>query len=217
MRDKENAHDYRYFAEPDLPPLIIEQNTIDQIRTIMPELPKAKCARFQEEFELSEYDAELLTSDKDLADFFERTASKTAASKKLTANWVSGELLAYLNKDGISINESPVDSDRLADLLDHIADNTISGKIAKTILDTMWTSSDSVKSIIESQGLSQISDTSALKKIIADIIKQHPNQVADYRSGKDRLFGFFVGQVMKATKGRANPAMINDLLKSMLQ
>jgi aspartyl-tRNA(Asn)/glutamyl-tRNA(Gln) amidotransferase subunit B len=216
MRNKENAHDYRYFSEPDLPPLFIEQNEIDIIRHTMPELPWVKKERFIEQYDLSSYDAAILVSSKELANFYETSCSKSIAQPKIVANWVTVELLARINKAGISIKDSPISPERLAELLDKIADNTISGKMAKTVIDEMWDSDSSVSDIISNKGLTQISDEKAIGKIVDELIEEYPNQVADFRSGKDKLFGFFVGQAMKATKGQANPNILQEVLKKKL-
>ena len=216
MRDKENAHDYRYFTDPDLPPLIIEQHDIDQIRSNMPELPWNRKKRFVDEFKLSSYDADILTSDRSLANYFEEVYQLTSANPKLVANWVISELLSYLNKENTPIESCPISCSQLAILLNKIVDNTISGKIAKTIFEKLWSRKATVDEIIDEEGLSQISDTDELTQIIGKIIINFPNQVADFRSGKDKLFGFFVGQVMKQTSGRANPEVVNKLLKEAL-
>jgi aspartyl-tRNA(Asn)/glutamyl-tRNA(Gln) amidotransferase subunit B len=216
MRDKEDAHDYRYFADPDLPPLIIEQETINEVRESMPELPAAKRSRFEEEYSLSSYDAKILITDKNIAQYFEDVCSDTTADSKLVANWVSGELLAYLNRNNISITTCPVSSKKLASLLSKIADNTISGKIAKTIFEYLWENDVEVEVVIKEQGLNQISDPAELKAIIAGIMAEFPEQTNDYQNGKDKLFGFFVGQMMKKTQGKGNPKLINELLLNML-
>lgn len=216
MRDKENAHDYRYFAEPDMPPLFIEQNEIDIIRHTMPELPWVKKARFEEQYDLSSYDAAILVSTLELADYYEHTCKQTISSPKIVANWVTVELLARLNKDGIDIKNCPVSANKLAELLDKIADNSISGKIAKVIVDELWISDESVNDIIAKKGLSQISNEKEIIKIVEGIMLKFPSQVADYKSGKDKLFGFFVGQAMQATKGQANPNVLQDVLKKKL-
>jgi aspartyl-tRNA(Asn)/glutamyl-tRNA(Gln) amidotransferase subunit B len=216
MRSKENAHDYRYFAEPDLPPLLIEQETIDRIRHLMPELPWDKKQRFIEQYELSSYDASILTADKDIANYFESVCKATGANNKITANWIAGELMGQLNKTGSSIKNCPISANYMAEMLDKIADGTISGKIGKTVFEELWLGKATVADIIASKGLSQISDPKQLEQIIQEVIDKFPNQVNDYKSGKDKLFGFFVGQVMQATKGMANPGLLQDLLKTLL-
>jgi aspartyl-tRNA(Asn)/glutamyl-tRNA(Gln) amidotransferase subunit B len=215
MRSKEEANDYRYFPDPDLLPLVIDEDFIDGVRKSLPELPDAKAARFVREHGLSEYDAGVLTASRDMADFYERVAASTR-EPKLAANWVMGELSGFLNRDGLEIAESPVGADALAGLLARIVDGTISGKIAKDVFEAMWSGRAEADSIIAAKGLRQITDTSAIERAIADVMTANPAQLADYRSGKDKLFGFFVGQVMKATGGKANPAQVNELLKRML-
>jgi aspartyl-tRNA(Asn)/glutamyl-tRNA(Gln) amidotransferase subunit B len=215
MRSKEEANDYRYFPDPDLLPLVIDEDFIDGVRKSLPELPDAKAARFVREHGLSEYDAGVLTASRDMADFYERVAASTR-EPKLAANWVMGELSGFLNRDGLEIAESPVGADALAGLLARIVDGTISGKIAKDVFEAMWSGRAEADSIIAAKGLRQITDTGAIERAIADVMTANPAQLADYRSGKDKLFGFFVGQVMKATGGKANPAQVNELLKRML-
>jgi len=218
MRSKENAHDYRYFAEPDLPPLLIDQDTIDKIRLVMPELPWDKKQRFIDKYELSAYDAAVLTSNKETAQYFETVVEASAASNKLVANWICGDLMALLNKTNTAINDSPISAEKLATLLDKVADNSLSGKMAKTVFEALWENPDStVDSIIDSQGLSQISDPKALNAVIDETMQRHPQQVEDYRAGKDKLIGFFTGQVMKATKGQANPGLLQSLLQAKLK
>ena len=216
MRDKEDAHDYRYFADPDLPPLIVEQETIDEIRGSMPELPWDKKARLEKEHSLSSYDAKILVADKNLAEYFEYVCSHTQADSKLVVNWVCGEILAYLNRNNTSIADCPISAQKLASLLDKIADETISGKIAKTIFEHLWENDVDVETVIKEQGLSQISTPAELEAIISEIIAEFPEQTSDYRAGKDKLFGFFVGQVMKKTQGRGNPKLVNELLIKLL-
>ena len=215
MRSKEEANDYRYFPDPDLLPLAIDEDFIDGVRKSLPELPDAKAARFVREHGLSEYDAGVLTTSRDMADFYERVTASTR-EPKLAANWVMGELSGFLNRDGLEIAESPVGAGALAGLLARIVDGTISGKIAKDVFEAMWSGRAEADSIIAAKGLRQITDTGAIERAIADVMKANPAQLADYRSGKDKLFGFFVGQVMKATGGKANPAQVNELLKRML-
>src|SRR5690606_20949070 len=217
MRSKEEANDYRYFPDPDLLPLEITAEDIQKVQMSLPELPHEKLARFMNDYGLSDYDASVLTSSKELAQYFEDACQCCTHQAKLTANWVMGDLLGALNKDGIPLNQSPVSAKALGSLIQRIADNTISGKIAKTVFEAMWQKEGSADEIIEKQGLKQVTDTSAIETIIDEIIAKHPEQLADYRSGKDKLFGFFVGQVMKASKGKANPGLVNDLLKQKLQ
>lgn len=216
LRSKENAQDYRYFPDPDLLPLILDDVFIQNIKKRLPELPQQKRERFISEYELSAYDAEVLTSTRELAEYFEAAVKGSNNQAKLVANWVSGEVLAGLNKNNLEISECPIPAVQIGKLISRIADNTISGKIAKTIFGTLWEGALDVDEIIESQGLRQVTDTSAISKIIEDIIAANPGQVAEYRSGKDKLFGFFVGQVMKASQGKANPDQVNELLKEKL-
>jgi len=216
LRSKVNAHDYRYFPDPDLLPLVIDNAWIEDLRQTLPELPKAKAKRFQSEHGLSTYDAQVLVSNKDLADYFETVVSLTK-QPKLSTNWVMGDFSAFLNRDNLAVNESPVSAEALAELLNRIIDNTISGRIAKEVFEAMWAKEGSANSIIDKKGLRQISDSSALEKAIDEVMSANPEQLADYRAGKDKLFGFFVGQVMKATGGKANPAQVNDLLLKKLR
>ena len=217
MRSKEEANDYRYFPDPDLLPLEIGPDFIEHVRKDLPELPDAKRDRFKSEYGLNDYDAEVLTATRELATYFEAVVMAAGCDAKLCANWVMGDLAAALNKAGLEIEHSPVQPDRLAGLVQRIADDTISGKIAKQVFEALWESGDTADAIIEKQGLKQITDTGAIEAIIDEIIAANPDQVAGYKSGKDKLFGFFVGQAMKATGGKANPAQLNDLLKKKLQ
>ena len=216
MRGKEEANDYRYFPDPDLLPLVITSALRDEVAAKLPELPDAKKKRFQNQYGLDDYNASVLTATRELADYYEAVVVAAAVDPTLCANWVMGDLSAALNKDNLDITASPVSPERLAGLLRRIADDTISGKIAKQVFETLWTSSDSADTIIEQQGLRQISDTSALAAIIDEVIAANPSQVEQYRSGKDKLFGFFVGQVMKLTEGKANPGEVNKLLQEKL-
>ncbi|MEE3003337.1 MAG: Asp-tRNA(Asn)/Glu-tRNA(Gln) amidotransferase subunit GatB [Pseudomonadota bacterium] len=216
MRNKENAHDYRYFTEPDLPPLLIEQEKIDIIRHTMPELPWVKRDRFISQYNLSAYDANILTSSKKLADYYESCCKLTNASSKLVANWVTVELLGMLNKSNKTLDECLITPAKMADLTTKIADNSISGKTAKTIFDEIWQKDISVSSIIESKGLSQITDEKEITEVVNKIITKFPEQVTDYKSGKDKLFAFFIGQAMQATKGRANPKLLQEILRKNL-
>lgn len=216
MRSKENANDYRYFADPDLCPVVLSTDFIDGLRQTLPELPHKKTQRFQEAYELSAYDASLLTSSRELADYFERVVQQNVPAK-LAANWVMGELSAALNKDNLNINESPLSAARLAGLLKRIADNTISSKIAKDIFPMLWESKKTADDIIQEQGLRQVTDQTAIAKIIDEVLAAHPQQLSDYRAGRDKLYGFFVGQVMKASAGKLNPQQLNTLLKQKLE
>jgi aspartyl-tRNA(Asn)/glutamyl-tRNA(Gln) amidotransferase subunit B len=217
LRSKEDAQDYRYFPDPDLLPVVLDEAFIQNIKDQLPELPQQKRERFVKEHGLSPYDAEVLTSSRDLAAYYETAVTHSKTQEKLVANWVSGEVLAGLNKNNLDITECPIPAEQIGKLTSRIADNTISGKIAKTIFAALWEGAQDVDEIIESQGLRQVTDTSAISKIIDDIIAANPAQVAEYRSGKDKLFGFFVGQTMKASQGKANPDQVNELLKEKLQ
>jgi aspartyl-tRNA(Asn)/glutamyl-tRNA(Gln) amidotransferase subunit B len=216
MRSKEEAHDYRYFPDPDLLPLEISEAWLDEVRRSLPELPEAKRARFVSAYGISPYDAAVLTSTRELAAYFEETVAMLPAEPKLCANWVMGEVSGHLNRDGLEINHSPVSSVALAGLLRRIGDGTISGKIAKDVFEAMWTGAGGADAIIGAQGLRQISDSGELERIVDGIIAANPGQLADYRAGRDKLFAFFVGQVMKQTQGKANPAQVNDILSRKL-
>jgi aspartyl-tRNA(Asn)/glutamyl-tRNA(Gln) amidotransferase subunit B len=216
MRSKEEAHDYRYFPEPDLMPLIISDQWREEIRRAMPELPAAKRQRFVEEYGLSGYDAGVLSSTQALADFFEE-AAKASGDAKTAANWVQGDLTGALNATGKTIAESPVSAANLAELVKLIAGGTLSGKLGKEVFARMLESGRTAGEIIEAEGLKQISDTGALQKIIEEVLAKNPGQVETYKNGKTSVLGFFVGQVMKATRGQANPGAVNELLKKALE
>jgi aspartyl-tRNA(Asn)/glutamyl-tRNA(Gln) amidotransferase subunit B len=216
MRSKEDAQDYRYFPDPDLLPLEVSDAWLEQVRQSLPELPAAKRARFAQQFGLPEYDAAVLTSSRETADYFEALVAALPAQPKLAANWVMGELSARLNREGLEIDASPIAADALAGLLARIADGTISGKIAKDVFDAMWTGAGSADQIIDARGLRQISDSAALEALVASVLEAHPEQVAEYRAGKEKAFNFLVGQAMKASRGKANPAQLSDLLKRRL-
>lgn len=216
MRSKEAANDYRYFPDPDLLPLEINDEYINTQKKKMPELPWEKKNRFMEQYSLSSYDANVLSATRELAEYFENTVKSTSADAKLAANWIAGDLAALLNKNNLDIQNSPVSSAQLAQMLDRITDNTISGKIAKTVFEAMWNGEGSADQIIEKQGLKQITDTSAIDKIIDEIIAANPEQVKNYKAGNEKLFGYFVGQAMKATQGKANPSQVNEILKKKL-
>ena len=216
MRSKEFANDYRYFPEPDLLPVILDEEFINSVKETMPELPNEKKIRLMEIYKLSEYDSSLLAADKDLANFFEEV-TKESNSPKLSANWIMGEFLAELNKENLSIVESKVSAKQLGVLIRRIEDSTISGKIAKEVFEKMWASSKDTDDIISEQGLQQVTDLSEIEKMVEEVINKNPDQLEKYLSGKDRLFGFFVGQVMKASQGKANPKQVNDILKSKLE
>jgi aspartyl-tRNA(Asn)/glutamyl-tRNA(Gln) amidotransferase subunit B len=216
MRSKEEAHDYRYFPDPDLPPMVIDQKTIDAIKAELPELPEARIARYIKEFGLSAEDASSLVSDRSAADFYEACCQLTTAKATTVYNWLSGELGSYINKAGLKITDSPVSAKALATLLDRIDDNTISGKIAKEVMADMWVGKGSADEIIEARGLKQITDSGAIENIVKEIFAKHPDQVAQYKAGEQKLIGFFVGQVMKASQGKANPKQANELLRKLL-
>lgn len=214
MRSKEDAHDYRYFPDPDLLPLVLEEGLVEKIKATLPELPDEKKHRFMKEYGLSLYDSSVLIAEKYRAEYYESVANDNDA--KLAANWVINELLGALNKDSKTLDESPISAKQLSGLLALISDNTISGKIAKEVFAEMYQSGKDAAAIVEEKGLKQVTDTGEIESIIDKVIADNPDNVAAYRSGKDKLFGFFVGQVMKETGGKANPAMVNDLLKSKL-
>lgn len=214
MRSKEDAHDYRYFPDPDLLPLVLTDEYIENIRASLPELPDAKKARYIAEYGLSPYDASVLVSEKEIADFFEQVAKGHDA--KLASNWLTAELFGRLNKLGLDITQSPVSAQALGELVGLIEDSTINGKIAKDVLDKMVESGKPAKQIVEEEGLVQVTDTGAIEAAIDSVLAANPDKVAEYKSGKDKLFGFFVGQVMKATGGKINPAALNELLKQKL-
>ncbi|HOU57385.1 MAG TPA: Asp-tRNA(Asn)/Glu-tRNA(Gln) amidotransferase subunit GatB [Smithellaceae bacterium] len=215
MRSKEEAHDYRYFPDPDLVPVVVDEAWVADIRAGMPELPQAKRERFVNDYQIPAYDAGVLTADKALAGYYEDVV-KLCGKPKIASNWVMGDVLKFLNEDKKSIRECPVSAKSLADMIGLIEKGTISGKIAKEVIADMYATGKTPQEIIREKGLVQITDEGALAKTIAAIIEANPGQLADYRGGKEKLFGFFVGQVMKATQGKANPQMVNDLLKKML-
>lgn len=216
MRSKEEANDYRYFPDPDLLPLVIEEKLIDQIRAALPELPAARHQRFVANFGLSDYDAEVLTATKEFADYYEAVVDSLGGQAKLAANWIMGELTAALNRDNLSITESQVKCGDLAGLLKRVADKTISGKIAKQVFESMWSGAGTADEIIDKQGLKQITDSDAIAHIVDEVIAANPGQFEQYRAGKEQLLGFFVGQVMKVSQGKANPQQVNELLKKKL-
>ncbi len=216
MRGKEEANDYRYFPDPDLAPLVLDEAFIADVRSALPELPDARRGRLVSDCGLSEEDAARLTLDKGVADYFEACAAQTAATAKTVANWVSGTLAAALNRGNVIAAQSPVTPAALAGLLDRIEDGTVSGKLAKEVFDAMWTDGGEADAVIEARGLRQISDAAELEALARRVIADNPKQVEQYRAGKEKLFGYFVGQVMKATQGKANPAEINRILKREL-
>ncbi|HID44146.1 MAG TPA: Asp-tRNA(Asn)/Glu-tRNA(Gln) amidotransferase subunit GatB [Chromatiaceae bacterium] len=219
MRSKEEANDYRYFPDPDLLPVIIEEDFIAETVQEMPELPAARRARFEEQYGLSAYDADVLTATRQQADYYEIVVAE-AGDAKLAANWVMVELAGALNKTGLNLDQSPVDAQRFSGLVKRIADNTISGKIAKTVFEAMWNSEDSADNIIEAKGLKQITDTGAIEAIVDEVIADNPAQVENFRNAdpdkQPKMLGFFVGQVMKKSQGKANPKQVNELLRQKL-
>jgi aspartyl-tRNA(Asn)/glutamyl-tRNA(Gln) amidotransferase subunit B len=215
MRGKEEAHDYRYFPDPDLVPLVIESDWIEKIRKSLPELPMEKRRRFVKEYQIPDYDAGVLTSSKALADYYEACV-KIFPEAKTVSNWVMGELLGALNKDGKEIMESPVSPTLLTGMLQLVTDGTISGKIAKTIFEEMYKTGKDASSIVNERGLVQVTDSASIEEAIGKVIEANPDLVESYRKGKEKLFGFFVGQVMKETRGKANPKLVNELLKAAL-
>ena len=217
MRSKEEANDYRYFPDPDLLPVIISIEDLEAIKVDLPELPAAKIARFKQDYALNDYDAENLAIDKDTANYFEALVKTGASKPKLAANWVLGELSAALNQHELEVSNSPVSTEMLSGLLGRIEDNTISNKIAKEVFQSMWAGEGSVDEIIEAKGLKQITDSGEIEALVEQVVNDNPAQVDQYKSGKDKVFGFFVGQVMKLSKGKANPQQVNELLKEKLK
>jgi aspartyl-tRNA(Asn)/glutamyl-tRNA(Gln) amidotransferase subunit B len=215
MRSKEEAHDYRYFPEPDLVPVAVTAEDVAAIRATIPELPDAKRERFVKEYGLPDYDADMLTQSRALAAYYEE-AAKLAGQPKVVSNWMMGELMRLLNAENREIEDCPVGPGRLAGMIKMIENGVISTKIAKTVFEEMYRTGKDAEAVVQEKGLVQVSDTGAIEKIIDEVIKANPSQHADYKGGKDKLFGFFVGQVMKASKGKANPEMVNDLLKKKL-
>ena len=216
MRSKEEANDYRYFPDPDLLPLVISDAEVEAVRASLPELPDEKAARFCRDHGLSVYDAGVLTSSRELAAYYEAVVVAAGGEPKLCANWVMGEIAGLLNRDNLEITAARVDATALVGLLRRIIDNTVSNKLAKEVLLAMWDEGRSADAVIEAKGLKQITDSGALEAVIRQVIEANPEQVAGYRGGKDKLFGFFVGQAMKASGGKANPGQLNDLLKRLL-
>jgi aspartyl-tRNA(Asn)/glutamyl-tRNA(Gln) amidotransferase subunit B len=216
MRSKEEANDYRYFPDPDLLPVVVDSAWVEALRTQLPELPDAKRARFMAQYDLSAYDAGVLTAQRAVADYYEAVVAAAPDEPKVAANWVMGELTAALNTDNLDISASRVSAEQLAELLRRIADNTISGKIAKQVFEALWNQEGSVDEIIQARGLRQITDAGAIQTLVDEVIANNPGQAAEYRAGKEKLLGFFVGQVMKASKGKANPGQVNVLLKRKL-
>ena len=216
MRAKEEANDYRYFPDPDLLPVELEEDFIEAVRGTLPELPDAKKQRFMDDYGLSAYDAGVLTATRELAGYYEAVVAAAGGDGKLSANWVMGELSAMLNKENTDISASPISAEAMGGLLKRIADNTISGKIAKQVFEAMWAGEGTADEVIEKQGLKQITDPAAIEAMIREVITNNPKQHEQYQGGQEKLFGFFVGQVMKASQGKANPAAVNKLLKQIL-
>jgi aspartyl-tRNA(Asn)/glutamyl-tRNA(Gln) amidotransferase subunit B len=215
MRSKEEANDYKYFPDPDLLPVEVTDELLEQIKQELPELPNQKKARYIESLGLSDYDADVITSSKAIADYYERMIVNNG-NAKLCANWVMGELSGALNKDQLDISQSPISPEELSLLVERISDNTISGKIAKDVFKALWNQEGGVDQVIESKGLKQITDTDEIEKIIEEVISNNSAQVDQYRSGNEKIIGFFVGQIMKATNGKANPKQVNDILRKKL-
>ena len=215
MRSKEDAHDYRYFPDPDLLPLVLEQSFVDKIKNSLPELPDEKKIRLMNDFDLSSYDASIVVSDRDISEYYEEVAKDS--DYKLAANWMIVELFGVLNKEGKEIKDSPVSAKNLSKLINLIKNNTISGKIAKTVFEEMVKNNEDPEKIVNEKGLKQQSDPEELKKIIDTILKNNEDKVEQFKAGKDKLFGFFVGEVMKNTQGKGNPKLINDILKQQLK
>ena len=216
MRSKENAHDYRYMPEPDLPPIVTSEETIEKYRSELPELPDARRARLEKEYGLSDYDAGIITSSRAMAEYFDAVVA-TGADPKLAANWIMGDLSKNLNEDGIDITKSPVSAERLGKMIGLIMKDTISGKIAKKVFKEMWTNEDEPEKIVKDKGLVQITDTGAIEAAVDAAIAANPKAVEEYKGGKKKALGALVGQVMKATKGKANPQMVNKMLVEKLK
>lgn len=217
MRSKEEAMDYRYFPDPDLLPVHVDEQAINEVRKTLPELPDAKRDRFINAYGLSPYDAAVLTTSREMASYFELTTTAAGNEAKLAANWILGDLSASLNKSNIEIGNSPIPPEMLGGMIQRIKDNTISGKIAKDVFEAMWRGEGNADAIIEAKGLRQVTDTGAIEKAIDDVMAKNPEQLQQYRAGAEKLFGFFVGQVMKVTQGKANPGQVNTLLKEKLK
>ena len=217
MRSKEEAMDYRYFHDPDLPPLVLDDAFIADVKKTLPELPDIKRARFIKQYSLNAYDASVLTSSREMADYYEQVLCESGADPKIAANWITVEMSAFLNRDNRDIATSPVTARMMSSLLMRLADNTISGKIAKEVFEAMWNGEGDADAVIQKKGLKQITDGAAIEKVIDAVIAKNPKQLEQYRAGKEALFGYFVGQVMKASQGKANPGQVNELLKNKLK
>jgi aspartyl-tRNA(Asn)/glutamyl-tRNA(Gln) amidotransferase subunit B len=216
MRSKEEAHDYRYFPDPDLLPLVLSEDFVEAARAALPELPHARRERFVREYGLPDYDARLLTASRDLADYYESTVKALGGEPKLCANWVMGDLSGMLNREGREIAASPISSGQLAGLLRRLVDGTLSGKMAKEVFDAMWNGEGDADAIIGARGLMQISDTGAIEKVVDEVLAANAKMVEEYRAGKEKAFNALVGQAMKATRGKANPQQVNEILKRKL-
>ena len=214
MRSKEEAHDYRYFPDPDLLPLVLDPAWVEELRRALPELPDAKKARFMKDYGLSAYDAGVLVGERDTAEFFETVAAGRDA--KLAANWVTGEYFGALNRSGLDLSDAPVNAEKLGGLIDLISDNTISGRIAKEVFEVMWETGKDAAAIVEDKGLKQISDSGAIEGIVERVIADNPKQAEQFKSGNEKIIGWFVGQVMKASQGKANPGLVNEILRKKL-
>ena len=214
MRSKEEAHDYRYFPDPDLLPLVLDPAWVEELRRALPELPDAKKARFMKDYGLSAYDAGVLVGERDTAEFFETVAAGRDA--KLAANWVTGEYFGALNRSGLDLSDAPVNAEKLGGLIDLISDNTISGRIAKEVFEVMWETGKDAAAIVEDKGLKQISDGGAIEGIVERVIADNPKQAEQFKSGNEKIIGWFVGQVMKASQGKANPGLVNEILRKKL-
>ena len=216
MRSKEEAHDYRYFPDPDLPPLVISESDLEQLRRELPELPDARLARFINDYDLGADEAVQLTSQKEIADYYENAVTKADGETRLTANWINGELMSWLNRCNTAFTDSPVSPTMLGQLVQRILDKTISGKIAKEVFQAMWNGEGNADDLIASRGLTQITDSSVIEQAVSDVIARFPDQSEQIRAGQEKVIGFLVGQVMKATSGKANPQAVNDILKKQL-
>ncbi len=216
MRSKEEAHDYRYFPDPDLPPLVISESDLEQLRRELPELPDARLARFISDYDLGTDEAVQLTSQKEIADYYENAVTKAGGETRLTANWINGELMSWLNRCNTAFTDSPVSPTMLGQLVQRILDKTISGKIAKEVFQAMWNGEGDADEVIASRGLTQITDSSVIDQAVSDVIARFPDQSEQVRAGQEKVIGFLVGQVMKTTSGKANPQAVNDILKKQL-
>ncbi len=217
MRSKEEANDYRYFPDPDLLPVAVTEDDIERIKASLPELPEQKRQRYIDNFGLSDYKAELLTASRETAEYFEQALAQDEGQASQLANWIVGDLAGVLNKSNLEIQQSPVTPEMLAGLLQRIADNTISGKIAKQVFEAMWQGEGNADDIIEARGLKQITDSGAIESLIDEVIAANPDQVEQFRAGKEKVLGFFVGQIMKQSKGKANPRQVNQMLRTKLK